>query len=148
MCIARLGIGHFKGNVNVNTDYKNVSGLYIVTLNNEDPISVNANDKRKADRCILVNKSNLKFGKAKCLHTRQKNYFKTFGKENVNYHPIALLEDVGRAEDLILEKVLEYRLKGRTGRLNEWMVNITKEQLILIIVSTLEENKITFEIII
>jgi hypothetical protein len=132
----------------MNSDFKNKSGLYIVTLNNEDPISVNANDKRKANKCIKVNLLNCKFGKASCLHTRQNNYFKTFGKENVNYHPIALLEDIGEAEDLILKKLLEYRIRGRTGQLNEWMANITKEQLILIIISTLKENEITFEIIV
>ena len=127
---------------------KDKSGLYIVTLNNEMPISVNANDKRIAHRCIQVNKSNCKFGKAKCLHRRQKNYYKVFGEENTNYQPIVLLEEISLAEKLILKRLMDYRLRGQSGRLNEWLFNITKEQLILIIVSTLKENNITFEIII
>jgi hypothetical protein len=129
-------------------DLKNKSGLYIVTLNNDLPISVNANDKRIADKCIHVNKLNCKFGKAKCLHRRQNNYYKVFGKENTNYQPIVLLEEISLAEKLILKRLLDYRLRGQSGRLNEWLFNITTEELILIIVSTLKENNMTFEIIV
>jgi hypothetical protein len=41
-----------------------LSGIYIVTLNNPHPISVNANDRRVADRAIKVTKDNCKVGKA------------------------------------------------------------------------------------
>jgi hypothetical protein len=126
---------------------KNKSGLYIVTLNNEIPISVNANDKRIADKCIHVNRVNCKFGKAKCLQRRHKNYYKVFGEKNTNYHPIILMEEISLAEKLILKRLMDYRLRGQSGRLNEWLINITKEQLILIIVSTLKENNMTFELI-
>ena len=34
------------------------SGIYIVTLNNEEPISVNAQDQRIAHKAIKVTKAN------------------------------------------------------------------------------------------
>jgi hypothetical protein len=34
------------------------SGLYIVTLRNDEPISVNANDPRIADKAIKVTRAN------------------------------------------------------------------------------------------
>lgn len=64
------------------------SGIYIVTLNNDQPISVNANDPRIADKAIKVTKKNCKIGKAKDLIDRKKNYFKVFGEHNVNFRPV------------------------------------------------------------
>ena len=61
------------------------SGIYIVTLNNEEPISVNANDPRIAHKAIKVTRTNCKFGKARNLKAREKYYFKTFGEHNVNF---------------------------------------------------------------
>ena len=68
------------------------SGLYIVTLNNTRPISVNANDPRIADQAIKVTNANCKFGKAQSLKAREKNYFGVFGEHNVNFTPIALTD--------------------------------------------------------
>ena len=67
-------------------------GFYIVTLNNENYISVNAQDKEKSETCIKVNKLNFKYGKSKNLDLREKNYKKTFGPNNINFIPIALME--------------------------------------------------------
>lgn len=38
------------------------SGIYLATLYNDEPISVNANDRRVADRAIKVHKRNCKVG--------------------------------------------------------------------------------------
>ena len=70
------------------------SGIYLVTLNNEFPISVNAHDPRISEKCIKVNKSNCKIGKAKNLESREKNYFTTFGMQNVNFRVLARLENL------------------------------------------------------
>ena len=123
---------------------KNTSGLYIVTLKNHDPISVNANDKRLAEKCIKVNFQNCKFGKAKCLYRRHKNYLKVFGEENTFYTPIVSLQEIDLAESLILKALDQYRLKGRTGKKNEWLCNLTKDQLIEIIMTSLENSNIPF----
>jgi len=100
------------------------SGLYIVTLNNEDAISVNANDPRIADRCIKVNKSNCKFGRARDLSARRRNYEKVFGVHNVNFFPIVELPDIAAAENRVLAKLKEWRIAGARVRPNEWLHTI------------------------
>ncbi|RLL54744.1 hypothetical protein D8Y20_02900 [Mariprofundus sp. EBB-1] len=106
------------------------SGIYIVTLNNEQPISVNAQDPRIADRAIKVTKQNCKVGKAKNLYIREKNYFRTFGKENVNFKPIAFVENIEIAEKAILSRLECYRVRGRTGRKNERLEGISSDEVL------------------
>ncbi len=124
------------------------SGLYIVTLNNEHPISVNANDPRVADRAIKVTRENCKFGKAKILEGRKNNYYKTFGEENVNFKPIVRLQDIDSAENAILEKLDKHRMLGRTGRKNEWLEGINSNQVLEIAISTLNEFNFEYELVV
>ena len=123
------------------------SGLYIVTLNNEHPISVNAQDPRIADKAIKVTKQNCKFGKAKVLEGRRKNYYKTFGEENVNYFPVVRMDDIEIAEKAVLAKLDDYRLRGRTGRKNEWLEGIEPNQILTVVISTLEELDVEYELL-
>jgi hypothetical protein len=119
------------------------SGLYIVTLNNSEPISVNANDPRIADKAIKVTRANCKFGKAKNLRVREKNYFKVFGEHNANFMPVALVEDIVQAEKTILAKLDAYRMRGKTGRKNEWLEGITSQEVLQIVLHTLNEQSIS-----
>lgn len=114
------------------------SGLYIVTLNNTLPISVNAHDLRIAHKAIKVTKSNCKFGKAKSLRAREKNYFKTFGVENVNFFPVVLAEEVAELEKDVLARLEVFRMRGRTGRKNEWLSGIAAPAVLEIIIDTLD----------
>ena len=123
------------------------SGLYIVTLNNEHPISVNAQDPRVADKAIKVTKQNCKFGKAKVLEGRRKNYYKTFSEENVNYFPVVRMHDIDAAEKAILSRLDDYRLRGRTGRRNEWLEGIEPNQVLAVVISTLEELDVEYELL-
>ena len=120
-------------------------GLYIVTLNNLEPIHVNAQDPRDQGRSITVNKDNCKFGKAKDFEKRKKNYNKTFGEENVNFEPLVALEEIDEVEKLVLDSLDEYRIRGRTGRKNEWLENIEIEDLISIIFEVLDSKKIRYK---
>ena len=122
------------------------SGLYIVTLNNEQAISVNANDPRIAHKCIQVSRLNCKFGKAKSLARRRENYGKVFGAGNVNFRAIALTPDIGAAERLVLRALAEWRVRGRTGRRNEWLVGISDAEVERIAFSTLEAAGIAFSL--
>ena len=97
------------------------SGLYIVTLNNVEPISVNADRPKIADKCIKVNFENCKLGRAKDFATRRKDYFRTFGSENVNFYPIVGMDDFKLAEKIAMPFQDEFRMRGRTGRKNEWL---------------------------
>ena len=124
------------------------SGLYIVTLNNEHPISVNAQDPRIAHKAIKVTKENCKFGKAKVLEGRRYNYYKTFGEENVNYLPIVRMLDIEAAEKAILSKLNDHRLRGRTGRRNEWLEGIDPSQVLEIAISTLNELDVEYELLV
>lgn len=119
-------------------------GLYIVTLNNETPISVNANDPRIAHKCIHVTRVNCKFGKAKSLARRRENYFKVFGPANVNFRPIALTTDIGQAERLVLAALGQWRVRGTTGRKNEWLVGIVEAEVERIALATLSSAGIAF----
>ena len=114
------------------------SGIYIVTLNNKSPISVNAHDPRIADRCIRVNQLNCKIGKAKNLEARKKNYFKTFGGTNVNFRVLAKIEDIDIAEEAIKANLKNFRIRGNTGMPNEWLENIQPEDVIRIVMQTLK----------
>lgn len=118
------------------------SGLYLVTLNNEEPISVNASDPRIAHKATKVTKANCKFGRAKNLAVREKRYFKDFGEHNVNFKPLVQLEEIDIAEKAILKCLDNYRIRGRTGRKNEWLENINPEAVEATVFSTLKKTGI------
>ena len=118
----------------------NASGIYIVTLNNDVPISVNAHDSRVADRAIVVTRVNCKFGKARNLAARKLNYEKTFGVENVNFFPIAEVEDIATVERKVLSRLHDFRVRGTTGRKNEWLIGITPADVELMVLATLDEG--------
>jgi len=123
------------------------SGIYIVTLNNNEPISVNADRPKIADRCIKVTSSNCKVGRAKSFSSRRSGYFKTFGKENVNFYPIVATEDFERAERLILSKLGPYRVVGRNGRKNEWLERIDPLVALTIVVEVMEQSEINHRLL-
>ncbi|MFE8034042.1 GIY-YIG nuclease family protein [Thiohalocapsa marina] len=122
------------------------SGLYLVTLTNEDPISANAHDARIAETCVAVNRDNCKFGKARSLRNRSKNYCKTFGARYANFLAIAAvsIQDLERAERLVAEQLRPYRICGPSGRITEWMKGIEPTQVVRIAMKTLEECEIRF----
>lgn len=114
-------------------------GIYIVTLNNSEPISVNAGDKRIAEKCIKVTRGHCKFGQAQDLASRKKDYLKHFGEANVNFIPLAQLRDAERVERAILLRLDDFRIRGKTGRKNEWLVGIEPMEVERIVFSTLDE---------
>lgn len=100
-------------------------GLYLVTLNNDSPISANAGDRRIAHRAIKVRMGDAKVGKAANLAKRRRDYMRTFGLENVNFFVLAFIPggklELDRAESKVLESLSLFRIRGATGRLNEWI---------------------------
>ena len=122
------------------------SGLYLVTLNNRESISVNAQDPLIADKAIKVTRANCKFGKAKNLEARMKNYFKTFGEENVNFKPIVRLQEIDVVEKAILDQLRDHRIRGRTGRMNEWLENISPEIVLDTAMEIIQASGVEFEL--
>ncbi|MBM3570194.1 MAG: GIY-YIG nuclease family protein [Alphaproteobacteria bacterium] len=110
-------------------------GIYLVTLRNSEPISVNADRRRIADRCIKVNKLNCKVGRAVNLAVRFRNYQRTFGSHNVqkdNFEVLDVVESLAAIvpiEKEILSALADYRIRGLNGRLNEWLERIEPQQV-------------------
>jgi hypothetical protein len=104
-------------------------GVYVVELLNEHPISVNADRATIADRCIRVTRANCKYGKAKNLARRQRDYFKTFGAQHVKFRYFAVTEHYAAVEAQVGALLASYRIQGGTGRLNEWLQGIAAEEV-------------------
>jgi hypothetical protein len=123
------------------------SGLYVVTLNNAEPVSANANDPRMATTSVMVNKDNCKFGKARSLSARRGNYISTFGEQNVNFLPIASvsLERLEQAERLVVDRLKQYRISGQSGRLTEWMKAVNSDEVAEVAYRTLAEHGVPFK---
>ena len=123
------------------------SGLYIVTLNNIEPISANAQDPRHAGTSVKVNKNNCKFGKAVNLEGRRNNYIKTFGKGNVNYKPVLLTKEIDKAEKLILSELKPYRIKGPKGKITEWMAGVEPDEILKVVIACLNKHDVEYQLI-
>ena len=121
-----------------------LAGLYVVALTNIEPIPVNARDPRLAARCIKVDHTNCKFGKTRNLARRQGAYWRTFGRRFVRFRPIALLEDIDAAEASVLARLSAWRVRGSTGRRNEWLAGISASEVERIAVSVLAQSGIEF----
>lgn len=121
-----------------------LSGLYIVTVDCDQPISVNASDLRIADRCITINRENRKFGRAKNLRARFRSYQKTFHPHQVNFKVVALLEAINAAETACARRLSTWRVRGRTGRPNEWLAGISVEQVEALVLETLIAQGFSF----
>ena len=121
------------------------SGLYVVSLTNHEPISVNAHDPRIARRCIKVNYAHCKFGKARNLASRERGYWRTFGCEFVRFRAIALLDEIDRAERIVLDLLSPWRVRGSTGRRNEWLAGIAVAEVERMALEALATSRIVFE---
>ena len=119
-------------------------GLYVVALTHLEPIPVNARDHRLAARCIKVDHTNCKFGKSRDLALRQRAYWRTFGREFVRFRPVALLEDIDAAERSVLARLSAWRVRGSTGRPNEWLAGISASEVEQIAVRVLAQSGIEF----
>ena len=122
-------------------------GLYIVTLTNEHPISVNADRPAIAERCIKVTRDNCKFGKALNLNTRRSNYFKTFGEQYVRFFPIAAVAVPHVVESLVANELLPFRIRGSTGRPNEWLAGVSPSAVEAIVLAALASSGLDFTLL-
>jgi hypothetical protein len=122
-----------------------IAGLYIVEALNGDPISVNANDPRMADRCLKVTRGHVKVGKANDLAWRERGYWKVFGQENVRFRPLAVLQETRVAERCLLQALGEYRQRGPSGRRTEWLLGITASEAAALAREHLAATDLAFE---
>ena len=113
-------------------------GVYVVEMLNEEPISVNADRSQIANRCISVTRANCKYGKAKNLRRRQRDYEKTFGTEIARFRYYAVTPHYANIETMVGARLLHYRIPGTTGRLNEWLQGISSESVEALVREILE----------
>jgi hypothetical protein len=104
-------------------------GVYVVDLLNDHPISVNADRPAIAEKCIKVTRANCKYGQAKSLARRQRDYYKTFGQQHVRFRYFAVTEHYAAVEAAVGTRLVAYRLAGASGRLNEWLQGISSEEV-------------------
>lgn len=71
----------------------NSPGIYVARVLSNQSVPV-TQDSRYVNTCGKVDNSNVKIGKAKSLAARQRDYWKDFGKENVAFIPVALVDDI------------------------------------------------------
>jgi hypothetical protein len=128
----------------VSIDVPPLPGLYIVTVDCDEPISVNASDARIANRCITINRENCKFGRAKNLRSRYHSYQNTFSPHSVNFRVVALVDDFKEAEGACATKLQPWRVRGPTGRLNEWLSGISPAGVEAIVMQTLKVSGFDF----
>jgi len=113
-------------------------GVYVVEMLNDHPISVNADRPAIADRCIKVTRANCKYGQAKNLARRQRDYVKTFGPQYVRFRYFAVTQHYAAVEAAVAAHLIQYRLAGTTGRLNEWLEGVSPEEVERIVRAAVE----------
>ena len=99
------------------------SGIYIAILLTEQYMPV-TRDPRYVNTCAQVNNQNVKIGKTKSLLRRQQDYWKDFDAHNIEFIPIALMDDIDRAEDAIKKRLDRYRLLSPKGVKMDWLTGI------------------------
>lgn len=103
------------------------SGLYFVTLRGEALVSVNDNNSAIRDRCIRVSHLNCKLGRARNLRARYRAYCKTFSLARVDFRVLSDHPEAYDAEAALLAEFLQWRMRGSSGRLNEWLADIAPD---------------------
>jgi hypothetical protein len=124
----------------------NAPGIYVAKILSDDPMPV-TRDKRYVETCARVDKNNVKVGKAKNFAIRQSNYWTDFDEENVVFIPLAILNDIHRAETAILRHLKKYRMRSPKGRMMDWLENIETETVIEAVYLVLDKEGIPHEII-
>lgn len=127
--------------VTADTQAPAARGIYLVELLNEDPISVNAYNRRIAARCIHVRKGHCKAGRARNLHARERLYCRNFGAHHVVFRVLALLDDISACERRVLQELDPWRIRGRTGRKNEWLEGIDADEVVTRVLRAVREHE-------
>lgn len=104
------------------------SGLYLVKPLCLAPWPVNANDPRHASTCLRVSRGDMKIGKAMSFEARERQYHAVFGPGQVQFLPVAWLDDARSAERAVLKALRPWRLRGPSGHLTEWLRGLAEDE--------------------
>lgn len=120
------------------------SGIYIAFLLTENYMPV-TRDPRYVDTCAKVNNQNVKIGKTVNLERRKQDYWKDFDAHNVEFIPIALLNDIDRAEDAIKKRLDQYRLVSPKGGKMDWLTGIDPMSVVRASYDVLESGAFKYQ---
>ena len=122
------------------------SGIYVAFIHSEKYMPV-TRDKRYVDSCARVNNTNVKIGKAKNFQKRYRDYCRDFDEDNVEFIPLAGLDDIDTAEKMILKQLYAFRLRSPKGSLMDWLENIDVKTVIKIIYETLDSEELEYSVL-
>lgn len=105
------------------------SGLYFVTLRGDALVSVNDNNPLVRERCIRVNHLNAKLGRARNMRARYRAYCRTFSKARVDFRVLSDHPKAYATEAALLARFTSWRMRGASGRPNEWLEGIAPEDV-------------------
>jgi hypothetical protein len=78
---------------------------------------------------------------------RRGDYFKTFGADHVRFHPIAAVEQATVIESMVASHLFPYRMRGQTGRLNEWLSGVSPFEVESVILAALKESGLNYTVL-
>ena len=136
------GTGNPTGQISVATD----SGIYVAVLLTENLMPV-TRDQRYVATCARVNNTHVKIGKAKNFERRKLNYWADFDQENVDFVPIARLQDIDTAETAIKSRLDRYRLRSPKGGKMDWLERIDPVTVVRTAYAVLDEDGFDYEMI-
>lgn len=122
------------------------SGIYIALLSTQQLMPV-TRDVRYVDTCAKVNNKNVKVGKAKSFRVREKNYWKDFDEKNIEFIPIAQLDDIARAETAILKRLKHYRVLSPKGSKMDWLTGISPNEVVQAAYEVLSTENFDYQIV-
>ena len=103
------------------------TGIYFVRLKGKDLAPIDRNPRR-IDHCIRVNAQNCKFGQARNLRSRYRDYQRTFGADRIIFDVLVVCHNPDAVERRLKTLFLSHLIRGLTGRTNEWLHGIDPEQ--------------------
>jgi len=121
-------------------------GIYVARILSDTPIPV-TRDPQYIETCARVDKLNIRVGKASNLSDRQRDYWKDFGEENVEFIPVAILQDIQPAESAILRHFEGHRKCSPQGAPMNWLENIDTEPAIKEICKVLKAEGLEHSVI-
>jgi hypothetical protein len=128
------------------TNISRDSGIYIAILHTDQYMPV-TRDPRYVATCARVNNQNVKVGKARSFKVRESNYWKDFDRHNVEFIPIARLDDIKRAETAILQRLDAYRLLSPKNSKMDWLVGIHPGQVVETAYAVLDRGGFVYQIL-
>lgn len=122
------------------------SGIYIALIRTEEYMPV-TRDRRYVETCARINNQNVKIGKAQSFRVRERNYWKDFDQDNVEFIPIARLVDIQGAETAILQRLDAYRLLSPKKGKMDWLTGISPTQVVQTAYTVLDGQGFRYDVI-